>query len=133
MTTDSQAILVIAPPGRLRDSLLVLLQASGQVSLAGQADDGPAGLCWLAERIPIAVLLDADLPDGQAWWALRWIKNKWPQLPCLVLAHTHAQECQARVDGAEVVVQVGLSSETLFNALDELAHISSSASLEHEP
>ncbi len=120
MTTDSQAILVIAPPGRLRDSLLVLLQASGQVSLAGQADDGPAGLCWLAERIPIAVLLDADLPDGQAWWALRRIKNEWPQLRCLILVHTYAQECQARAEGAEVVVQAGLSTETLFNALKEL-------------
>ena len=119
MANPSPLILVIAPPGRLRDSLLVLLQASCQVTIAGQADNGPAGVQWLVEHTPRIVLLDADLAQPELYRTLHLLKNEWPQIQCLVLAHTHQQEIQARADGAETVVQTGLDAETFLKALTE--------------
>ncbi len=96
MTTNAQSVLVIAPLGQWPDSLLVLLQAGDLIVLAGLVDSGPTSLQWFAERAATAVLVDADLPGEQAWTVLQQLAEEWPQLPCLALAHTHAQAEQAR-------------------------------------
>jgi DNA-binding NarL/FixJ family response regulator len=113
--------LIIAPPGRFRDSLRVLLRAGKQISLIGQADEGTAGLKIIAEEKPRLVLLDADLPDEAAWGILDQLKKESENIRCLLLTHTPHQQAKAQQAGANAVLPDGFSTEILFENLQSLA------------
>lgn len=112
--------VVIGPPGRWRNSLCVLLQAIPEITAVHQADDYETALQWLAEIRPAIVLLDCGLPGEEAWLALRHIQRDWPQARCLILAHDSAQAQRAETSGADAVLQVGFSGETLHTAIREI-------------
>jgi DNA-binding NarL/FixJ family response regulator len=86
--------LIIAPPGRMRDSWHVLLRASRYCTTVLHADDGPSGL-EIIDRQPITwVLLDGDLEDD-VWWILTHLRSQRPAVRCLLLVHSAAQTCRA--------------------------------------
>jgi DNA-binding NarL/FixJ family response regulator len=116
MMSQPVSALIIAPPGRLRDSLRVLLRASGRIAHVEEADDAGFGLQSIVARPPGLVLLDAG-PEEDTWGGLRQLKTQWPQLPCLVLVHNLDQEPSARAAGADAVLQPGFSTETFFSAV----------------
>ncbi len=118
MTTDCTAALIIAPPGRLREGLRVLVRAVNWITQIEQTDDGPAGLRMIADHSPALVLLDTLLPDDQAWETLQQIKLKWATVRCVVLAHTHAQEQQAREAGADGVLPDGFPYKAFFDLME---------------
>ena len=106
--------LVIGPSGRWRSSLCVLLQATPEISAVHQADDGVAALQCIAKIQPALVLLDCELPGEEAWLTLGHIKRAWPQARCVILSHDSAQAQRAEKSGADAVLQVGFSGETLY-------------------
>jgi DNA-binding NarL/FixJ family response regulator len=112
--------LIIAAPGRWRDSLCVLLQASGQIHCIWQADNGREGLRMLVSKSPMLVLLSVNLLGHESWWTLRKIKLAGSQPPCVVFVNTAAEEKRARSTGAEYVLQMGFSSESFFKVLAEI-------------
>jgi DNA-binding NarL/FixJ family response regulator len=114
---DALSVLIIAPPGRLRDSLRVLLRASPHVAHVAQADDLPAGVQRIAELSPTLVLLDADVSGNGVTQAVQQIKAHRLTPPCIVLAHTTEQESQARVAGAAGIFMAGAAAEAFFAAL----------------
>lgn len=118
---DATSVLIIAPAGRLRDSLRVLLRASNRVAHVVQADDLPAGLRMTAELFPTLVLLDADMPGDGAAHAVQQIKAHRLTLPCVVLAHTSEQEHRARAAGADGVLQAGASAEAFFAIIESVS------------
>lgn len=121
MTNSGLMILLIAPPGRYRDSLRVLLSAAGWIPGAGVADNVEMGMAMIANNAPDLVLLDAGLPDGEAWVALENIKNNFPEIRCLVLTHTKQDFITAQLQGADDILPDGFSSQLLFDALQRLA------------
>jgi DNA-binding NarL/FixJ family response regulator len=112
MAKDSLQVLMIARPGPWRDSLRVLLRASGRVAHIEQADNGPSGQCLLQRQRFDLVLLDAGLPTGQV---AEILQNGHPA--CLVFTHDRQQEQQARQAGAAAILADGFSTETFFQAL----------------
>ncbi len=117
---DQSSALIIASPGRWRDSLCVLLQASGQIKCIWQADNGREGLQMLVSKSPMLVLLSVNLLGHESWWALRKIKLAGSQLPCVVFVNTVAEEKRARSTGADYVLQMGFSAESFFKVLAEI-------------
>ncbi len=113
------SVLIVAPPGRWRDSLAVLLRAGGLKLEIELVDDGP-GLPRLAGGPPAVVLVDAGLPNDGAWQLLGSARRDWPPARCVVLAHTLAQEQRARSVGADAVLQVGFSGEALYTTMRAL-------------
>lgn len=113
MVSKDVSALIIAPRGRLRDSLGVLVRARDEISVVRESDDPAEGLVAIAERPPTIVLLDINEPDEQAWSILRQVKVTWPQICCCVVAHSLIQEQQARAAGADAVLQAGFSAEAL--------------------
>jgi DNA-binding NarL/FixJ family response regulator len=116
MMSQRVSALIIAPPGRLRDSLRVLLRASGRIGRVEEADDARLGLGSIAERPPGLVVLDAGLEED-ALGVLGQIKTQWPRLPCLVLVRNLEQEPTARAAGADAVLQAGFATETFFSTI----------------
>ncbi len=68
------AVLIVAQPGRRRDSLQAVLKTISRLKIIGQVNDDPAALQLIIAHPPAIVLLDANLPDDQAWIALKQIK-----------------------------------------------------------
>ena len=123
MDASHVSALVVGPPGRWRNSLCVLLQANPEIVAVHQADDYANALQGFAETPPAIVLLDCGLPGEEAWQALEQIQRGWPQTRCVILTHDSTQAQRAEQSGADAVLQVGFSGETLYAAIREiLAH-----------
>ncbi len=132
MAVDCVDTLIIASPGRFRDSLSVLLRAGELVSLVGQADNGVSGLKMIDALRPNLVLMDADLPNGDTWDVLEHIKRTWPQVRCLILAHTQQQERDAQTAAADSCLRDGFTTEILFGTLRDLINDSTPIQLRSE-
>jgi DNA-binding NarL/FixJ family response regulator len=106
--------LIIAPAGRLGDSLSVLLKSHSQITLLGRITDPDAGLRLITEHQPDAVIMDADLPNSAVWPLLADIKTVAPHTRHLVLTHSSKQTRQAQIVGANTVSSAEFSAENLF-------------------
>lgn len=121
MAIDNLTTLLVAPPGRFRESLRVLLSAAGWILEAGVADNVDAGIEMIASKSPDLVLLDAGLPDGGAWAILDYVKKNIPRVRCLVLTHTKQEFNIAQNLGVDDILPDGFSSEFLFGTFQHLA------------
>jgi hypothetical protein len=107
------SVLIIAPPGRLRDSLCVLLHASAAIERI-ELDDGAAAP-------PDLIVLDAEALEDHTWpAALLDLQRRWPECACLVVTHTAGQEHRAREAGACHVLSPGFSTQDLGQMIDTL-------------
>ena len=118
--TSRTSILIIGPAGRWRSSVCVLLQADPDIQMVHQSDDGVTGLECIAGFRPAIVLVDGGLEGEEAWLTLQHIQVAWPQVRCVILAHDSTQARRAASSGADAVLQVGFSGETLYATLRRL-------------
>jgi DNA-binding NarL/FixJ family response regulator len=120
VTSSRGSVVIIAPPGRRRTSLRVLLEASGRIAQAVEAGDCTAGLSTIRELEPGLIVLDLGEDSRALVQALRQVKAFRPEIPCLVVAHGQEQERRAWAAGARIVLQAGFASEELFQAIAEI-------------
>ncbi len=113
-------VLIVARPGRMRDSLRALLRAIPQLEIVGQADNGSSALGMVTNYHPSLVLLDSDLPDDEAWTVLKKTKSEWPQTRCIVLANSVHQQWLAKTAGADSVLLTGFPATKFFAAIEAL-------------
>jgi DNA-binding NarL/FixJ family response regulator len=111
--------LVAAMPGRMRESLQILLETMPGV-VTDRADDGAMVLRMVVERQPDLVLLDTNLPGEPGWRVLAQIKALQPQTRCLVLAGSTLQRQAAQAAGADGVLLKGFSTAELFATIEEM-------------
>ena len=111
--------LIAARPGRMRDSLQILLETMPGV-VTDRADDGAAALNMVLEQQPLVVLLDTNLPGQQGWGVLEQIKAQQPQTHCLVLADSVRQWQTAWAAGADGVLLKGFSTAELFATIEKM-------------
>lgn len=114
------AVLIVARPGRMRDSLLALLKSAPGISVVGQADSGASALSMIAMYRPALALLDTDLPDDQAFAVLEQTKTLEPRCRCLVLADEMRQLQDAMSAGADAVLLKGFPAARLFEVIENL-------------
>lgn len=114
------ALVIIAPPGRQRDGLRVLLQASAKIALVGEADDLASGAQVIAERAPALVILQSGKDNGTFQAELRQLKIQCPNIHFAVVVPDYRQAEQARAAGADAVLMEGFTSETMFAAIDQM-------------
>jgi DNA-binding NarL/FixJ family response regulator len=117
MTREPIATLIIAPPGRFRDSLRVLLRAGNMITLSGQASDMSTALQLVDVHHPALVLMDADLQSGDVWRALRQLRREYPQIRVIVFTHTSQQSREAQQAPADAVLADGFTTRQLFETI----------------
>jgi DNA-binding NarL/FixJ family response regulator len=117
MQHNQTIVCVAAPPGRLRDSLRVILRMNQTISLAGEADTGAAGLDMLRDLHPDLFLIDASLPEEEAWDLLAHVHQHQPQLNCCIIVHSIEEEFRARSSGSEMILQAGFSANTFWETV----------------
>ena len=119
MQTDS-SILIAAKPGLMRDGFQAVLAAIPQTTVMDPADDGASALRAVAERQPVLILLDTNLPDNQVWMLLERVKTRWPHVQCLILAVDRRQQQTARAAGADRVLIKGCPAKEFYAITNEL-------------
>lgn len=112
--------LIVAKPGPLRDSLQSFLLTLPQIETASLADDAPSALRAVTEHSPALVLVDANLPEGEALVALRQIKAESSQSRILVLADDIQQQQDAAAAGADAVFVIGFPAASLLESIERL-------------
>ncbi len=120
--TIRASAVIIALPGRRRDSLKVVTDACDKLGFVGVVDDWAAGSKLIAELAPMLVVVDSDGLDEPVFLQiLKQLKAEYPQVSCCVAVNTQEHACQARIAGAEIVLQTGFSANTFFDAIAALA------------
>jgi DNA-binding NarL/FixJ family response regulator len=113
-------VLIVAKPGRIRNSLQALLQIMPRLKVAGIASHTFLALQMLSQYQPALVLLDVDLPDNQAWVLLQQIQLKQPQTRCLLLVNSIEQQRRARGVRADAALLKGFETMELFTTIEKL-------------
>ncbi len=125
------SVLIIAPPGRLRDSLRVLLYAAG-VAQVNEADAFAAGLATLTRTGSELVVLDPGASMAEVTSMIQQLRRA-GAAGCLVWTPTAEQARLARRAGVGVSLLPGLSAEALAVILDQVAQNEFSRTQEVHP
>lgn len=117
---DDALVLIVAKPGRIRNSLQALLQIMPRLKVAGVTSHNFSAMQLLAQYNPALVLLDVDLPDNQAWVLLKQIQLKHLQTRSLVFANSIEQQRAAQSAGANATLLKGFEVLELFTTIEKL-------------
>jgi two-component system response regulator DevR len=112
--------VIVAEPGRFRDSLRALLTATPHIDAVNQADDAASALRTIAQDHATLILLDGSLPGDEVGAVVREIRAERPQVRCIVLADNARQQREAKVAGADAVLLKGFPTAELFQTVDRL-------------
>lgn len=113
-------VLIVANPGRIRDSLRALLGSISQIGIVFQANDSPSALKIIVDCQPALVLLDFKLANNDIQSILRQIRAGSPQTRCVILVDTIQQRWMAKVADVDSVLLTGFSAEELFTTIEKL-------------
>ena len=112
--------LIVASPGRIRDSLKTMLRAVPRIETVYQANDGPTASKIITEYHPVLVLLDSKLANNDIQSVSRHIKTESPQTRCIVLVDNVQQQWMAKVADADSVLAIGCPATKFFSTIEEL-------------
>jgi DNA-binding NarL/FixJ family response regulator len=91
MSADTIRIILVDDHAMFREGLHVLLRASPDLAVVGEAEDGATGVVLARRLAPDVVILDLDMPGGDGLSALREITRTAPAVRVLVLT-VHAEQ-----------------------------------------
>lgn len=121
MDTLFSSVLLISPPGRLRDGIRALLRAIPQLGAITTVDEPHAARAYLQGNLPGLVLLDAGFSDTEGLGKLQmFLRRERPEVGLIVLAENARQMAQARHAQADWVLLKGFSVSALQEALQSL-------------
>ncbi len=112
--------LIVASPGRIRDSLKTMLRAVPRIETVYQANDGPTASKIITEYHPVLVLLDSKLANNDIQSVSRHIKTESPQTRCIVLVDNVQPHWMAKVADADSVLAIGCPATKFFSTIEEL-------------
>jgi DNA-binding NarL/FixJ family response regulator len=114
--------IVMAKPGRIRDSLLLLLATIPQLAEVNPVDDAPSLLRLIRECPPDLILMDTDMDHNGGLETLEMLKAEVPLIPCLVIVGSAKQRRIAWNAGADGLLLRGFSSRDLANEIGRLTN-----------
>ena len=119
MSESIFGVILFTCPGRMPSSLRVLLKSLFPQVQIEQTETISALMALLAAEQPWLVLVDAALPEEQAWLAVEKIKHPFERHRCVILAHSSIQQKQAQSAGAQAVLLDGFTADDLRTAMDD--------------
>ncbi len=120
IVTERLSLVVVASPGRLRDSLGVLLRGNVEGGVLEVMDGVGCVLEYIAAHLSTLVMLGADVHQRWALRSVRGIKARWPRVRCVLLAHNLKQWRLALAANADGVVLAGCASEAFLHVIRQV-------------
>ena len=112
--------LIVANPGRIRDSLKTMLRAVPHIQTIYQANDAPTASKIISQYRPALVLLDSKLANNDIQSVSRQIKTESPQTRCIVLVDNVQQQWMAKVTDADTVLAIGCPATKFLTTIEGL-------------
>lgn len=109
-------MLIIASPGRMRSSFLVLLKSLFPHIQIEQTQDIPIATHLLETHPSLLVLIDVDLPEEQGWQTGLLVRQLYLQHHAMMLAHKTCQIDRANLAQLDVLLLDGITSAALTDA-----------------
>ena len=106
--------LIVARPGLVRDALQAVLSAVPEVDALEPADCAASALERLENHSLCLTILDSSLSEEELCATLGAIKEKWPQVWCIVIAGSPRQSRVLRTAGADAVLVEGFAPPLLI-------------------
>lgn len=119
MSDTIKTVVVVAEPGRIRDSLEALLQTIPQLELVIKAADGSTVHELVVEYNPDLILLVTPASNELTAKLLDYLKEV-RRTPCLLLTNSIHQLEQAKAAGADDVLLTGFPTSELFESVGSL-------------
>jgi DNA-binding NarL/FixJ family response regulator len=83
---DRTTVLIVDDHALVRDGLRGILEAQGDMQVVGEAGDSAATIALAAEHRPDIVLLDVEIPGGEAAATVCEIRNRSPRSRVIILS-----------------------------------------------
>jgi DNA-binding NarL/FixJ family response regulator len=112
--------LVVARPGLVRDGLQAVLSAVPGIQALEPADCAASALERLESHAPCLTILDSSLSEEELCTTLGAIKEKWPQVWCIVIAGSPRQGRVYQTSGADAVLVEGFPPALLSTMIKEV-------------
>lgn len=116
----STSVLIIGPPGRLRDGLRSILRLFSGISEITTADKFEPGYESTVREQPSVVILESSESLENDCFMLKKLLSNSGQSRCLVIVNTIQKAVQASKLGADAVLLQGFSTNTLYQTLVSL-------------
>jgi DNA-binding NarL/FixJ family response regulator len=109
----------------VRELTCLLLEMDGDFQVVGRAKDGAEAIELARASQPDLVLLDVAMPVMDGITALPQLRTEHPDARLVVFTgfHESALEREARVAGADAVIEKGVGVQTLVQRLRELCRL----------
>ena len=107
MTKDDYTALIVARPGRLRESLKAIVAALPRIGETSVAGSGRSALEMVSKLHPGVVLVDADTPGVAVPGFVGLVKARWAQARCILIVGRPERRPVAETNGADVVLVRG--------------------------
>ncbi|MBI4260326.1 MAG: response regulator transcription factor [Actinobacteria bacterium] len=119
MTSRTTRLMLVDDHEVLREGLTFMLRVEPVLAVVAEAGSGREALESLEAALPDVVLLDVKMPDVGGLETLRRIRERWPELPVLVLTMYDDPEYvdQALQAGASGYVLKSIGREELVRAV----------------
>jgi DNA-binding NarL/FixJ family response regulator len=112
--------LVVARPGLVRDGLQAVLSAVPGVHALEPADCVASVMERLENQTICLTILDSSLADNELCTTLGMIKEKWPQVWCIVIAGSPRQGRALQTAGTDAVLVEGFAPPLLSKMIREV-------------
>lgn len=119
MSKDKIRLILVDDHLILREGLKFMLRNEPDVIVAGEAANGTKALELIRDSPPDVVLLDVKMPDLSGLETLRRIRERWPDLPVVILTMYDDPEFidEALRSGAAGYLLKSVSREELVRAV----------------
>lgn len=121
--THTLRVIIADDHGIFREGLKQVIDRTADMTVVGEAADGPELLAMIRNEGPDLVVLDISLPGRNGVEILAEIKNLRPKLPVLILS-MHPEEqyaLRALKSGASGYLTKGSPSQEVIAALQKIA------------
>ena len=112
-------IVIVDDQALFREGLRTLLSTRSDMDVVGEASDGDEAVALVEKLQPAVVLMDLRMPRADGIQATARIRERWPEIPVLVLTtfDDDANLFGALRAGAAGYLLKDVSSETLISAI----------------
>ena len=115
--TSPVRVLIADDQRVARQGLVALLSLLPQIEVVGEASNGREVVEKVAEYHPDVVVLDVQMPTMDGLDAMRFIKQRWPEVRAVVLTMYAGYHRLAQQAGADAFLLKGATVEELKTAI----------------
>ena len=120
MMSPRISVIVIAQPGRFRESIQTLLTSISKISEVFPAESLKKALSPAAIINPAIVVLDSRVANHDLPTTLRLIGDTWQGANRIVLVDDNNELRQATAHGAELVLWKGFTASRFINEIEKI-------------